>query len=240
MGEKKAFEILKPAAPNAAVFLTCEHASNELPTGKNWQAADRWLAQTHWAWDIGAALLTRDLSHRLQATAVLARYSRLWADLNRTPDEDTLFRNIADGRRIALNDDIDADERAWRLEEHYAPYYRAVQENARVNVATTLLSVHTFTPVYEGGTRQLQMGVLFDKEEELGMKLASHLRADGVDTECNQPYSGRQGLMYCVQHCADIVERHALEIELRQDLAVDPFFRRKVCRSLGAFFEQPL
>ena len=47
------------------LVLTCEHASAALPEPWTWPEEDRWLVDTHWASDIGAAAFTR----RLAATA---------------------------------------------------------------------------------------------------------------------------------------------------------------------------
>ena len=46
----------------APLLLTCEHASNELPAPYTWLPADRWLVETHWAYDLGIAEVTRALA----------------------------------------------------------------------------------------------------------------------------------------------------------------------------------
>ena len=225
-----------PAQAGAKVLLTCEHASNALPSGYSWPASDRWLAQAHWAWDIGAAVLTRQLASTLLAPAVIANHSRLLVDLNRQLHEDTLFRDLADSKTVALNAEIGEQDRENRLKLYYYPYYETVRRVAKECAVDILFSVHTFTPVYEEERRELEVGVLYDTEEKLGHLLVEHLSGEGFFTRPNEPYSGREGLMYCVQHNADSVGARALEVEVRQDLAVDPLFRQNFANAMASFF----
>src|SRR3546814_20038981 len=51
----------------------------------------------HIAWDIGIAEVTRHLARRLDAPAVLSRFSRLIVDPNRQLDNPTLIPEISDG-----------------------------------------------------------------------------------------------------------------------------------------------
>ena len=45
----------------------------------------------------------------------------------------------------------------------------------------------------------MDIGVLFDECEELGTKLASLLKEEGLFVEINAPYTGRGGLMFSVE-----------------------------------------
>jgi predicted N-formylglutamate amidohydrolase len=222
-------------AEGLALVLTCEHASERMPAPWEWPAADRWLVGTHWAYDIGAAELTRDLHAALGGTAVLSRFTRLLADANRPEDDPTLFRAEAEGHPIELNRELSADERAQRIERLWRPYHAAVDRALGPSSAPLVLAVHTFTPVYEGQLRELEVGVLFDREEDLAVELAAELSSKGLRVELNEPYSGRAGLIYSADRHAKVHARRALEIEVRQDLAVEDVFRRSLVRVLSAF-----
>lgn len=207
------------------VVLSCEHASQRLPPGWSWPDEDRWLVGTHWAWDIGAAEITRALSARLGAPAILAGFSRLLVDPNREPGSPTLFRDVADGRPVHLNRDLDDAERQRRLEALYEPYHAAFADLALRHRAP-VLGVHTFTPVYEGGPpREMEIGVLFDRDEEPARRLARALTARGFQVALNEPYSGRDGLIYACETHARRCGQVALELEVRQDVAGDPVRR---------------
>ena len=214
------------------LLLTAEHASERMPSPWEWPEADRWLVGTHWAYDIGAAELTRELARRLGATAVLARFTRLLADPNRPEGDPTLFREVAEGHPVALNRGLSPEERARRLERLWRPYHAAVDAAVRASNAPLVLAIHTFTPLYEGEARQLEVGVLFDREEDLAKELHDALGAVGVNVALNEPYSGRAGLIYSAHRHAETHGRRALELEVRQDLAVEDVFRERLVRVL--------
>lgn len=223
-------------APHASVFLTCEHASERLPEGYGWPEEDRWLVGTHWAYDLGAAEIVRELSVALSAPAVLSRFSRLLIDPNRSEDDDTLFRLEAEGRQVALNRDLDDAERARRIERMYQPFHGAIDRGLGPHGAEILFSIHSFTPVYEGQTRAMEIGVLYNTQDELGQRAARHLADAGFVTRENEPYSGKEGLIYSAEHHAHNHGRKALELEVRQDLSVDPAFRARLVDALARFF----
>ena len=53
------------------MLITCEHASNHVPGPFDWPEEDDWLRETHWAFDLGAAKLSRAIAEHLGAVAVL-------------------------------------------------------------------------------------------------------------------------------------------------------------------------
>ncbi len=222
MEAEGAVEIVRGAGGSGLV-LSCEHASNRVPPPWRWPAEDDWLVASHWAWDPGAANITRSLASRLGIPAVLASFSRLLVDPNRRADHPTLFRDVADGRQVHLNEALSSEERSERMDALYHPYHQALGELVRDNAGANLLSVHSFTRVYEGGPpREMEIGVLFDHCEELARRLGQALADDGWVVALNEPYTGRGGMMYSVDHHARCYGRSALELEVRQDLATDP------------------
>lgn len=203
------------------MVLTCEHASMALPFGWTWPDDDRWVVGTHWSYDPGVASVVRALASHNGWGAVLAGFSRLVVDPNRDLDSATLFRLEAEGRPLALNAELDDRRRAERIETLYRPYHQRVHEAVRDEPGATVLSMHSFTPVYEGQPRSMEIGVLFDVDEGPARALASTLEAAGYNIALNEPYSGREGLMYAAQAPATRLGRRALELELRQDLLED-------------------
>jgi predicted N-formylglutamate amidohydrolase len=228
------------AAGEGPVVLTCEHASNRLPPWLSWPIEDRWIIGTHWAWDLGIAEVTLQLAERLGWTAVLAGFSRLVADPNRAPHEETWARLRAHGRDIGLNRDLSAEERARRL-AIWEGYHARVASVAAAQPGHTILSMHSFTPHYEDQEpREVEVGVLFDRHEAEAHALAAALKDEGLRVALNEPYSGKDGLMYSVERAAAPGGRAALELEVRQDLADDPFVRRRLVPAIeramkGAF-----
>ncbi len=220
--------------PKAPLVLTCEHASEALPSGFAWPPEDLWLCGTHWAFDLGAAALTRELAEQLGAGAVLAGFSRLVVDPNRPLDSDTLVRSLAEGRTIAMNAHVDEASLAGRLVCWHA-YHAALDSLFAVSRAPLALSLHSFTPVYEGRVRTVEIGVLFDREEALAIELHERFLNAGFAARLNEPYSGREGLIYSVSSHASVSGRRALELEVRQDLALDSRVRAQINAVLAAF-----
>jgi predicted N-formylglutamate amidohydrolase len=217
---------VRAGRPDAHVLVTCEHASQRMPVGWRWPDRDRRLIDTHWAYDLGAAEMARDLADGLGATAVLSRYTRLLVDPNRPEGSPTLFRAHAEGLPVELNTTLlDDVERHRRIERLWRPYHAAIDRELGACSASMLFAIHTFTPLYEGMRRTLEIGVLFDREQALATELAEQLAARGHHVALNEPYSGKDGLMYAGETHAEAHGRRAVELEVRQDLAIDPSFR---------------
>ena len=222
---------------DARWLLTCEHASAHLPAPWAWSPDERVLVGTHWAVDLGAEAITRALAARLQAPAVLAGFSRLLIDANRSPSSDTLFRTRCDDVELALNRDLSPTDRERRIRCFHEPYHDAIDTRIRLYERADLLSVHSFTKVYEGGPpRTLEVGVLFDHDEALAHGVAEVLRDEGLAVELNEPYSGRGGMMYSADRHAVASGRRGIEIEGRQDIASDPVRRAAVVDALVKAF----
>lgn len=220
----------------APVFLTCEHASQALPSAWRWPLPDQRLLDTHWAYDLGARELTLELARALDASAVLACFTRLLADPNREESHHEVFRLLADGAPVQLNAALDEADKRRRIEGYHRPYHAAVDaELARVS-APLLFSIHSFTPVYQGQPRAVELGVLFNRDEADALALGQALAAHFPQVAFNEPWSGRAGLIYSAERHAGKHGRMALELEVRQDRAVDPQYRAELVRVLSAFF----
>ncbi len=227
-------ETIAARRADAALLLSCEHASQIMPHARDWHDEDRWLVGTHWAYDIGAADLTRELAADAGAAAVLAGFTRLYVDPNRPLDSPTLIREHAEGRAIAMNRALAAAERDARIAAWRA-YHEALGRAFAESRAPLALAIHSFTPVYEGQRRSVEIGVLFDREDALAAELRARLAAAGFDTRLNEPYSGKEGLIFSIDAHASRHARPALELEVRQDLCADPAVRRRIAAALRAF-----
>jgi len=235
-----AYETWSPEAElraSAPVVLSCEHATQLMPAGYRWHPDDAHLRGTHWAYDLGVRDLTLELALHVGAPAVLSRFSRLIVDPNRSLDSDTLFRTHAEGRPIRMNADLAEEERQTRLNRFYHPYHRAfsrmVEETAS---APVVFAVHSFTPLYEGDPRSMEVAVLFDKADGLAHRLGADMEEAGLKVAYNAPYSGKAGMMHAVERHAMEFGREAVELEVRQDLVVDRGFRETLVPILARLF----
>ena len=228
----EAFEIVTGANPH--ILLLCEHASLRLPAPWNWPQEDAWIVGTHWSVDLGARELTLELATELNTSAVLARFSRLLIDANRPPDSPTLLRDEAEGRSVHLNKNAGEDERRRRLRDYYQPYHQRIDTCLEALPRAVILSVHTFTPVYEGHTRSCEIGVLFNREAKLGQCFAQELRRQGWQSALNEPYSGADGFAFSPELHGERHQRTWLELEVRQDIAADETRRAHALDAIAA------
>jgi predicted N-formylglutamate amidohydrolase len=217
------------------ILLTCEHASNRVPAPWRPRPADRRLLATHWGFDIGAAAVTRELARRLPAVAVMSRFSRLLLDPNRAPDDPTLVLTHTDDGAPSFNRSVD---RAARIMRFHDPFHAEVDAAVRRHRPRLLVSIHTFTPSFRDQRRPMEAGVLFDRHDELAGRLVAALAKGGLATRANEPYSGKDGLIYSAARHGAAHDVPYLEIELRQDLVASRRGARDVAarvrRALGA------
>ena len=212
-----AFEAVSGTA-KSRLLLLCDHASNALPPGFGTLGLDPALFQTHIAYDIGAAAVTRALALAWGAPALLGRWSRLLIDLNRGPEDPTLVMKLSDGSIIPGNRDADADEVARRIAQFHAPYHAAIRrELDRIGEGAVVISMHSFTPSWKNVPRIWDVGVLYDRDTRLSAPLMARLTQDGFTVGDNEPYTGalEGDTLYTHGTLRDLP--HVL-IEVRQDL----------------------
>jgi len=225
-----------PGRGDAPIVLTCEHATERLPEPWTWPVADRRLLGTHWSHDLGIEPLVRALAALTGWPATLCGFSRLLVDPNRAPDQDGLFRAEADGLPIAFNADLTDDERARRLALHEA-YHAACDAMVAAVPGANVFSLHSFSPVYEGSRRSMELGVLFNHHEAPARRLAEHLARRGWQVALNEPWSGGQGLMYAADRHSEAHGRVAIELEVRQDLLAIEANRARLAQDLAEHLE---
>lgn len=221
----EACEVLVGGDGSSPIVITCEHASSALPAG--WAAVDEdgWIFDTHWAWDPGAEAVARELADALGAAVVVTRFTRLLCDANRELGDPTMFRARAEGQPVHLNQGLLDAERIRRQDALWRPYHAAVTRQLASRPGRVVLSVHTFTPLYEGTTRDVEVGVLYDRAADLAIDWSVALTDRGLAVWLNEPYSGKDGLIFSAEFHAQASGRDALELEVRNDLATDAAWR---------------
>ena len=203
---------------DADILLLCDHASNVVPEGIA-LGIEPDLLDLHIAVDIGAEPLTRALSERLDAPAILATVSRLVIDLHRDPDHADLIPSTSDGHVIPGNATPHREERIGRF---HRPYHEALARLIDARQPTLLASIHSFTPRLENGgaTRPWQAGILYNADDRAARIAIALLRARGIETGDNQPYSGKL-LNATLNRHGEARGIPYLAIEVRNDLISD-------------------
>jgi predicted N-formylglutamate amidohydrolase len=175
------------------VVVSCEHGGNRVPEryGELFAAAGELLA-SHRGQDIGVLPLAGELAERLGVPLHAGTVTRLLVDLNRSPGSRTLFSEFTRELRQS--------ERERILTRYYRPYRDAVTADVASHIAAgeqvLHLSLHSFTPEWDGMERRADLGLLYDPRRpgELDFCAALHraLRqaAPRLRVRRNYPYLG--------------------------------------------------
>ena len=215
----------RPRAGREVVFV-CDHASNRVPAALGRLGLDERHLLDHIAWDIGAASVALKLTEWLGGRGVLGGYSRLVVDLNRSLEDGSAFTPLSDGVLVPGNLGLDAAAKAARAEAIYWPYHdavaRALDEATTDDARPVMIAVHSFTPRLHGIERPWHVGVLWDKDPRLPVKLLAALRRHpDIVAGDNEPYSGRHPADFTIDHHAEPRGIAHASIEIRQDMIRD-------------------
>lgn len=200
--------------------LICEHAGNRIPARLGSLGLAEADLQRHIAWDIGAENVARLLSRLIDAPLLLQRYSRLVYDCNRPPESPDAMPEVSELTRVPGNAGLSAADRLARVRDIYRPFHDGVaallDSRACEGRTSLVVSIHSFTPVYKGKPRSVELGILHDHDTRLSSKLIKSF--PNVAARLNEPYGPKDGVMHTLNlHAAPRGLQHAM-IEIRNDL----------------------
>ena len=222
--EPSPFYVVNPLS-ESPVLLVCDHASCRFPQALGDMGLDPFARRCHLAMDIGAGALTEAIADDLGVTAVSCEYSRLIVDCNRQLMDPGAFLEYGDGILVPGNRNLSQAEKDSRANAIYWPYHNAIDDQIKrlqaLGPDPAFISVHSFTPVLNGIARDIQMGVLWDKDSRLSDIFIEEFRAAGFLTGDNEPYSGRAPQDFTIDHHAEEIGLPHVGIEVRQDLIDD-------------------
>ncbi len=204
----------------SAIVLICEHASRVLPRNLGTLGLSEGDLQRHIAWDIGAENVARLLSRLIDAPLLLQRYSRLAYDCNRPPESPDSIPEVSELTAIPGNKRLSAEDRLARAREIYRPFHdgvsRVLDHRAAAGIKSIVVSIHSFTPVYKGKVRSVELGILHDRDTSLSSRLIKSF--PNVDARLNEPYGPKDGVLHTLNmHGFTRGLQHAM-IEIRNDL----------------------
>jgi predicted N-formylglutamate amidohydrolase len=206
----------------SGLLLIADHASNHVPEDIDLDI-DPVLLNQHMAIDIGVAPLGRLLCERLSMEGIFGPVSRLVIDLNREEDAAGLIPVSSDGFAIPGNERLDAEGRQARIERFWRPYHADIARRIATARPKLILSLHSFTPRLASRPeeqRPWQIGVLYNQDDRAAAPGIAALRAAGIVTGDNEPYSGKV-LNATMNAHAEGNGIAYLGLEVRQDLIGD-------------------
>ena len=227
------------------VLLICEHAGKVIPGSLGTLGlAEEDLAR-HIAWDIGAEAVSRQLAKALDAPLLLQRYSRLVYDCNRPPESPDAMPVMSETTRIAGNENLAPDARLARIRSIYRPFHDAVSQfldrRAARGIASLIVTMHSFTPTYKGIRRQLDLGVLHDRDTRLAdLVLGLCGRMKDIVVRRNEPYGPQDGVCHTLNlHGGPRGLNHVM-LEIRNDLISHERGQTQWASRLATILEQAI
>ncbi|MEK6480515.1 N-formylglutamate amidohydrolase [Catalinimonas sp. 4WD22] len=205
---------------NYACFLSCEHGGNYIPPAfLQYFLGQEKVLQSHRGWDAGTLEVSEYLFQTLGIPLVYCTTSRLLIEMNRSVGHPQLFSEFTQS--------ISEQEKADLLAEFYHPYRNKVKSIIGSNVLkhqkSLHFSIHSFTPVFDGYTRDVDLGLLFDPARPLELQTSTLLKSDmqmqlpHMQIRFNEPYLGiDDGLTTYLRTQYDDDVYAGIEIEINQ------------------------
>lgn len=202
-GQPSPFESANPAG-RSDILLVCEHAGRQMPPSLDWLGLAQEHRNSHIVSDIGARELSIELSRRLDAALVMQRYSRLVYDSNRDWGATDETPSSVDFIEVPGNRDLTEGQRRSRRDEVYGPFRdgtrKVIDQRIREGRRTAIVTIHSFTPVFKGRVRHLDVGIVHDTDTRLAdLMLGDHRPARGLDIERNEPYGPDRGVTHTLK-----------------------------------------
>ncbi len=136
---------------------------------------------------------------------------------------------VSETTPIPGNVAISAAAREARRREIFQPYHERIADlldrRAAAGHRTVLVAMHSFTPVFKGVTRTVEVGILYNpaaRDTRLPRIMLDLLRAEGdLVVGDNEPYAITGNSDYTVPVHGEGRGLPHVEIEIRQDLIPD-------------------
>ena len=201
-------------------LIVCEHASNHVPDEYDNLGLSQDELQSHIAWDIGAAEVALHLSTLLDAPYVRGEVSRLVYDCNRPPNAPDAMPEKSEVFVIPGNQNLSAHDKQTRLERVYEPFRHCIEQAlAGFSEQPALITIHSFTPVYNGDVRAVELGILHDEDTTLAdAVLAEASNSCEYVVQRNKPYGPEDGTMHSLKLHGNANHLPNVMIEIRNDL----------------------
>lgn len=243
--EDAVVEVINPEG-RGAVVLACEHASPAIPPDLGALGLSPAALTSHVAWDPGALAVAREMARLLDAPLVASRVSRLVYDCNRPPEAPDAMPARSEAHEIPGNAALAMAERRRRVETIYEPFHAALAACLKTAASArppALVTVHSFTPVYKGVWRAVDLGVLHDADARLADALLATAAlgpACGLAVRRNEPYGPADGVTHTLVRHGTAWRRLNAMLEIRNDRIADDAGQHALAALLAEALTQAL
>ena len=218
----------------APILLVCEHATNFIPARFKDLGLTPTQLQSHIAWDPGAIETAEAMAKILDAPLISATISRLIYDCNRPPDSATAMPLTSENQIIPGNVDLSETSKQQRVTNYYRPFEVALSERVVLMGMPLMITVHSFTPVFLGEQRQVEIGVLHDEDSRFADAFLQQTLTDSrFNIQRNQPYAPTDGVTHTLTHHALPHGLTNVMLEIRNDLIASPLQQQDMAAYLA-------
>ncbi len=211
--------LVSRAEARSSVVLICEHASHHIPSDLNNLGLSNAARHSHVAWDPGALAVAEAMSQRLDAVLIAATVSRLVYDCNRPPDAPDAMPAKSEAYDIPGNVGLTEPQMRERVAWYYAPFRDAIAAAISRLKKPVIVTIHSFTPVYHGQKRDVEIGILHDEDSRLADALL--VIDQPFKVRRNAPYGPQDGVTHTLKEHAITPGHLNVMIEVRSDLIAD-------------------
>ena len=210
--------VVNPAG-SSSVVLVCEHASHHIPATFLALGLSQANGTSHAAWDPGAFAVAEKLSRHLDAALVASRVSRLVYDCNRPPTAQDAMPARSEIIEVPGNHNLSQSDREARIDAFYRPFHAALHRVIQRIKTPIIVTIHSFTPIYHGQLRSVEIGILHDSDARLAdAMLQSDVTHTQANVQRNEPYGPEHGVTHTLKEHA-IKDGHLnVMLEIRNDL----------------------
>ncbi len=208
----------------APVVLICEHASAYIPPELDGLGLSGEAQKSHIAWDIGALDMAKRLSAQMGAPLISGQISRLVYDCNRPFEASDSIPEQSEVYAVPGNRGLSAADRKARFDSIHTPFHNAVstvidRQSALTGGQVAVITLHSFTPIYHGKTRALELGFLCHESGDLA-QAATAIEAERglMKAAVNAPYSASDGVTYSLHKHGEARGLQSVMVEVRNDL----------------------
>ncbi len=184
---------LRSLQGKAVIVLTCEHGGNKIPAAyRSLFSGAEDVLKSHRGWDPGALAVAEAMAKKLGSRLFQSTTSRLLIELNRSLGHSALFSSYTSS--------LPVEQRQHIVDKFWRPYRDEVtahiEEHVTAGRQVIHLSIHSFTPVWDGKQRRTRIGLLYDPRRPNERSFCNAWKAE-LRRQCsdyaihsNQPYKG--------------------------------------------------
>ena len=206
-------------------IISCEHATNAIPAewAHLFRDSDE-ILKSHRGWDPGALPIAKKLAKMLNVQEVVYPFGRLLIEPNRSLHHPKLFSEFT--KKLSRSD------KQKLIDEYWTPHRNEIVRRIHIvsdKKSTLHIGVHTFTPVFDGQVRDVDIGLLYDpgrdREKSFCNALRKSLNTQFPDFKIrmNQPYKGSaDGLTTSLRKQFPPDEYMGIELEVNQKFSELP------------------